>query len=191
MVLMQKSMSKTLLLAAVVLIPLPAFGDALTDYYDNQLKMVEGDVTRLASTMPADKYDFAPSQGNFKGVRTFSQQVKHLATILYQVSAANLGQKPPVDIGTGDNGPNSVKTKEQVLAYLKGAFEFTHKSIATLNAKNQLERVKGPFGDDMPRLDAGSMPAWHSLDHYGQMVVYARMNGVAPGQPAPPSPAKK
>jgi hypothetical protein len=177
----------SLLMLALCAAPVFA-ADPLAAFYDSQLKGAESDVTSLAAAMPANKYDFAPTNGAFTGVRTFAQQVKHLATIMYQVSAAALNQKPPVDIGTGENGPDSVRTKEQVLAYLKGAFAFAHKSIATLTVQNQLENVKSPFGGTMPRVLTASMPTSHTFDHYGQMVVYARMNGVIPpaSLPAPP-----
>ena len=168
----------------------PVFAaNPLADFYDSQLKGAEKDVTSLAAAMPANKYDFAPTNGSFTGVRTFSQQVKHLATVMYLLSGAALNQKPPVDVGTGENGPDSVKTKEQVLAYLKGSFAFAHKSIATLTAQNQLENLKSPFGGTMPRVLTASMPTSHTFDHYGQMVVYARMNGVVPPASLPP-PAK-
>ena len=180
-------MRLSLLMLALCAAPVFA-ADPLAAFYDGQLKGVERDVTSLAGAMPANKYDFAPTNGSFTGVRTFSQQVKHLATIMYQVSAAALNQKPPVDIGTGENGPDSVRTKEQVLEYLKGAFAFAHKSIATLTVQNQLEMVKSPFEGTMPRVLTASMPTSHTFDHYGQMVVYARMNGVVPpsSMPAPP-----
>jgi hypothetical protein len=177
----------TLLLLALSAAPVFA-ANPLADFYDGELKGVEHDVTSLATAMPANKYDFAPTNGAFTGVRTFAQQVKHLATVMYQVSGAALNQKPPVDTGAGDNGPDSVRTKEQVLAYLKGSFAFAHKAIATLTPQNQLENVKSPFGGTMPRVLTASMPTSHSFDHYGQMVVYARMNGVVPpaSMPAPP-----
>lgn len=180
-------MRLSLLMLALCAAPVFA-ADPLAAFYDGQLKGVERDVTSLAAAMPANKYDFAPTNGTFTGVRTFAQQVKHLATIMYQVSAAGLNQKPPVDIGSGENGPDSVRTKEQVLEYLKGAFAFAHKSIATLTARIELENVKSPFGGNMPRVLTASMPTSHSFDHYGQMVVYARMNGVVPpaSMPAPP-----
>lgn len=181
-------MKLSLLFLALCAAPVFAAGP-LAAFYDDQLKGVENDVTSLATAMPANKYDFAPTNGAFTGVRTFAQQIKHLSTIMYQVSAAALNQKPPVDTGSGDNGPDSVRTKEQVLAYLKGAFAFAHKSIATLTAQNELENVKSPFGGTMPRVLTASMPTSHTFDHYGQMVVYARMNGVVP--PASmPAPAK-
>jgi DinB family protein len=176
-------------LLTLALCAAPVFAaNPLADFYDGELKGVEKDVTSLAGAMPANKYDFAPTSGAFTGVRTFAQQAKHVATVMYMVSAAALNQKPPVDIGSGENGPDSVRTKEQVLEYLKGAFAFAHKSIATITPQNQLENVKSPFGGTMPRVLTASMPTSHSFDHYGQMVVYARMNGVVPptSLPAPP-----
>jgi len=175
---------RNLLLLALLTAPLFA-ADPLATFYDGQLKGVEGDVMRLAGAMPADKYNFAPTAGAFMGVRTFAQQAKHIATIMYQVSAAALNQKPPVDIGSTDNGPDAVRTKEQVLDYLKGAFAFAHKSIGTLTAQNQMETLKSPFGGTIPRVFTASFLPAHSFDHYGQMVVYARMNGVVPPSSLP------
>ena len=71
---------------------------------------------------------------------------------------------------------------------------FAHKNIATLTAKNQLDNVKSPFDNGtVPRLMTASFVTAHTFDHYGQMVVYARMNGVVPpsSQQAPPPPAKR
>jgi DinB superfamily len=150
----------------------------VANIYDRQLTIVEHDVVGLAEAMPADKYGFAPTQGEFKGVRTFAEQVKHLASVVYLSSAAVLGQKPPVDTG-GEAGPASVKTKEQIVAYLKGAFAYGHKAMNSLTEKNQLDLVQSPMGESTRAASAG-MAAWHSFDHYGQMVVYARMNGIVP-----------
>jgi uncharacterized damage-inducible protein DinB len=148
--------------------------------YDNQVTTVERDVVPLAEAMPADKYDFAPTDGEFKGVRTFAQQVKHLATVIYMVSAAAQKEKPPVDVSS-ENGPDSVAGKDQIVAYLKGALTYAHKAALALNERNQLELVKSPFGNSqVTRASVVGIVAWHSMDHYGQMVVYARMNGVVP-----------
>ena len=162
--------------------------DPLAQIYDNQVSSVERDVLRLAQAMPADKYNFAPTNGAFTGVRTFGVQVRHIATYLYMLSSAILAEKPPVDIGTTDNGPDSLQTKDQILAYFKGSVAYAHKAVATITPQNQLEQVTLP-GESRPRarVAAANMISWHSFDHYGQMVVYARMNGVVPGQPAPAS----
>ena len=162
--------------------------DPLAQIYDNQVNSIERDVLRLAQAMPADKYNFAPTNGTFTGVRTFGTQVKHIATYLYMLSSAILVEKPPVDLGSTDNGPDALRTKDQIIEYFKGSLAYAHKAVGTLTVSNQLEIVKLP-GDERPRarIAAANMISWHSFDHYGQMVVYARMNGVVPGQPAPAS----
>ena len=130
--------------------------------------------------MPAEKYDFAPTAGEFQGVRTFAQQIKHLAAVNYMVAAAAQRVKPPVDTG-GESGPASTKTKDQIVQFLKDSFAYCHKAAQTLTAQNQTELVPSPFGDgEMARGSLISIAVSHTLDHYGQMVVYARMNGIVP-----------
>ena len=145
-------MKLSLLTLALCAAPMFA-ADPLAVFYDGELKGAEKVVTSLATAMPANKYDFAPTNGSFTGVRTFGQQVRHLATVMYLVSAAALNQKPPVDTGADDNGPDSVRTKEQVLAYLKGAFAFAHKSIATASAglSTRPNRDRGGASEPGPR----------------------------------------
>jgi hypothetical protein len=149
--------------------------------YDGELQAVESELVPLAEAMPADKYDFRPSEGAFKDVRTFGQQIKHVATVTYLVSAASQGRKPPLDLGKGESGPDSVRTKAEIVQYLKDAFAFGHKMTNMLTAQNQMDLVKSPFGGpDEPRGGIAHVAVWHSFDHYGQMVVYARMCGVVP-----------
>jgi len=64
--------------------------------FDRDLTNIEGEIVPLAEAMPAGKFDFAPSGGGFKGVRTFGEQMKHSAAVLYMVSASVLGQKNPI-----------------------------------------------------------------------------------------------
>ena len=149
--------------------------------YDGELKSVESELVPLAEAMPADKFDFRPSDGAFKDVRTFGQQIKHVASVIYMVAAASQGQKPPVDLGKGENGPDSVKTKAEIVQFLKDAFAFGLRMTNLLTAQSQMELVKSPFGGaDQPRAGLAHVAVWHSFDHYGQMVVYARMCGVVP-----------
>jgi len=167
--------------------------DAVGQIFDSQIQTLDHEQLPLAQAMPAEKYDFAPTAGSFKGVRTFADQVRHMATVIYMLSGALLGEKPPVDIGKDDNGPAALKTKAQLVDYLKGSLVYARKAALSVTAQNELEDIPSPFGPGkMNRLAVVSMIAWHSFDHYGQMVEYARMNGVIPpsSQPATPS-AKK
>ena len=149
--------------------------------YDAQLSNVEREVVSLAEAMPENKFSFHPSDGAFAQVRTFAQQIKHIAAVNYLVSAAVLQQKPPIDLGQGEDGPDSIRSKDAVVAFLKDSFVYAHKAMLSLTDTNQLDMIQGPFGNNKSARGGLAMVAiWHPFDHYGQMVVYARMNGVIP-----------
>lgn len=152
----------------------------VTQLLDRNIGNFEHEFVPAAEAMPDDKFDFAPTGGEFKGVRTFAQQIKHVAAVNYELGAALLEQKPPVDIGD-ESGPASVVTKADVLKYLKESFEYVHKAIATINETNLTATVKSPFGEGaVSRLGLAMSVPSHGFDHYGQMVVYLRMNGIVP-----------
>lgn len=134
-----------------------------------------------ADAMPEANYSFAPSNGDFSGVRSFADQIKHLAAANYQLAAATLGEEPPA--GTDhERGPESVKTKAQVMGYLKGSFTTLHRAAAALNENNMDEPI--PSKDNRTRLLMLIDALVHSSNHYGQMVEYLRMNKIIP--PASP-----
>ncbi len=148
---------------------------------DGQLKMVEGELIPLVEAMPADKFDFAPKEGEFKGVRSFRQQAMHIGAVIYIVSAPVLGDAKPAQAGEGENGPASVTSKAEVVQYLKDAFAYAHRAMNAITDANATELVASPFGGrKVPRIYVATMPVWHTFDHYGQMCVYARMNGIVP-----------
>ena len=154
---------------------------SISKIFDGQLKDIEGELLPLVEAMPADKFNFAPTGGEFKNVRTFAQQATHAAAVVYAVSASVLGEKNPTDMGKSENGPAALKTKDDVVKYVKDAFAYGHKAMASLTAQNLTGMVKSPFGDgESARVSMASIAVWHSFDHYGQMVIYARMNGVVP-----------
>jgi hypothetical protein len=152
----------------------------VTMVLDHTVLNLEYEFIPAAEAMPEDKFGFAPTNGEFKDVRTFAQQIKHVAAVNYEIGAAILEQKPPVDINE-ESGPASVTSKADILKYLKESFAYVHKAIATINEKNVVETVKSPFGEGaVSRLGLATSIAWHGYDHYGQMVVYLRMNGIVP-----------
>ncbi|MGA8493392.1 MAG: DinB family protein [Terriglobales bacterium] len=141
---------------------------------------VESEFVSAAEAMPEDKYSFAPTNGEFKGVRTFAQQVKHVAAVNYMVGAAILDEKPPVELGS-ENGPDSMKSKADIMNFLKGSFAYIHKAVATINDGNLLSPINSPFGHGkVNRLAMATLIVGHCFDHYGQMVEYLRMNGIVP-----------
>jgi len=155
----------------------PSVGQVL----DRQLTGAEREIVSLAEAMPADKYSFAPTSGEFKGVRTFGQQASHIAAVLYQVASGIQGEKNPSDTGKDENGPASLKTKQDIVNYMKAAFAYTHKALNTVTDQNATDMVASPFGNNKTaRLSLAVTSISHSFDHYGQMVVYLRMNGLVP-----------
>jgi uncharacterized damage-inducible protein DinB len=148
---------------------------------DGTVKTIESELVPAVEAMPEEKFGFAPTNGEFKGVRTFAQQAKHIAAVNYIVAASILGEKPPIDTG-GENGPESVKTKAEIVKFLKDSFAYAHKAVATINDSNTIEPpIKNPFGEGpATRLGMAAVFSWHGFDHYGQIVEYLRMNGIVP-----------
>ena len=153
--------------------------DPVAKMYEHQVELVENDVLSLARAMPADRYGFVPKEGNFKDVRTFGEQIKHLATMIYMTAALSMKERSPYGPGTNNNGPDEVRTKDQIIEYLQASLAYARKASTALTVENHLDPVPTYFGP-MPRADVLAGVAYHSFNHYGQMVVYARMNGVVP-----------
>jgi uncharacterized damage-inducible protein DinB len=146
------------------------------------LKSVQSQIVSAADAMPAVKYGFAPEDGEFKGVRTFSQQVKHLAATNHILAAAALGEEPPPDAGD-EAGPESVRAKAEILNYLNESFAHLGKAIDAIGEKNAM--VKSSPISPLPakattRLGLTVEALIHAFNHYGQMVEYLRMNGIVP-----------
>lgn len=152
----------------------------VSEAVDRTMSGVEGEFVSAAEAMPEDKYGFAPTSGEFKGVRTFAQQVKHVAAVNYILGAAILGEKPPVEIG-GENGPDTIKTKADIVKFVKDSFAYTHKASQSVTEKNMADVVASPFGSGKTsRTSLVLIMFGHPFDHYGQMVEYMRMNGIVP-----------
>jgi hypothetical protein len=148
---------------------------------NKQLSGVEGEVIPAAEAMPADKFSFAPSQGEFKGVRNFGTQIKHIATINYMIGAAIQGGNPPVDLGKGEDGPANITSKDDIVKYLKDSFAYLHTAIGGITEANLVEPIKAPWGTEKAtRLGMAVIGISHPFDHYGQVVEYLRMNGIIP-----------
>jgi uncharacterized damage-inducible protein DinB len=145
-------------------------------------KIAEKEIISAVDAMPADKFGFAPTDGEFKGVRTFGQMVKHFSATNHILAAAALGEEPPADAGD-ELGPENVRTKAEILAYLKGSFVHLDKAIETIGQTNipvNASPISPLKGGEVTRSALIVESLVHAFDHYGQMVEYLRMNGVVP-----------
>jgi uncharacterized damage-inducible protein DinB len=140
--------------------------------------MIEKDFTSAADAMPEDKYSFAPSAGEFKGARTFAQQVGHVACANFAFFKEFEGTKPDEDCRY--NGQEPKKNKAELMKYLRDSFQFADQAIAKLSAQNSLDKVEGNYGGPSTKLGITVLAVWHASDHYGQIVEYLRMNGIVP-----------
>lgn len=147
--------------------------------YDQLLSMVEHEMVPLAEAMPADKYNFAPTNGDFKGVRTFSAQIKHVIGANYAFFGDAASIKP-----TNMPKMSDLQTKEQIVQALKDSFAFGHQAIAKLTTQNAFETIK-PMDGVNTRAGMASFAIIHMNDHFGQMVEYLRMNGMVPPSSRP------
>jgi len=143
----------------------------------------ERTLLELAEAMPAEKYEFAPKGGEFKDVRTFAAQLRHIAADNYMLGAGILGEKPPVDVGTNESGSMKVRTKAEIIAYLKDSFVYMHRAAAAIDETNT--PISTPWISPWPegtatRLGLAIEDCVHTWDHYGQLVEYLRMNGIVP-----------
>ena len=162
--------------------PAPAAEPTVGAAIDGTYQWVSGQFMGAAEAMPAEKYHWAPTHGEFKGVKTFAQEVKHVAAINFFLGAAILGEKPPREVGNPEMGPDTLKTKAEIMAYLKESFSYAHRAVASITAQNGTRAIKSPFGQgpDFTPIGMATLLAFHGMDHYGQMVEYLRMNSIIP-----------
>ena len=181
-----------LTVAACLTLPARAGGqervDPMAATVAQRFSMIEESFIALADAMPAEKYAFKPTNGAFKDVRTFGEQVKHVACTNFAIFNEIEKKEPPKFCGAG--GPHPATTKAELMTYLRDSFTYADRVLRTMTPANALEPAGGPYGGMSTRLGLATLAVWHASDHYGQLVVYLRMNGVVPpeSQPAPVKP---
>jgi uncharacterized damage-inducible protein DinB len=157
--------------------PVPTIASVI----DREISNVEKQILDVADVVPEGKYNFSPESlnitgGDFKGVRTLAAQLKHVAASNYFIWSPLTGDKVPEGLKDG-NGPENVKTKAEIIQFLKDSFALGHKAAATLSLENVLQ---SPEGSKSTRLHLAEFGVAHAFDHYGQLVEYLRMNGIVP-----------
>ena len=163
--------------------PSPQPPPTLARFVDRQVSVSEKQVIEAAEAMPEDKFNFSPESlkipgSDYKGVRTFALEVRHVATANYAFWSALTGDPLPAGI-TGPNGPEDLKTKAEIVKFLKDSYALGHKAAATMTPENMMEVIPYAMGR-APRIYLATNPVAHANDHYGQMVEYLRMNGIVP-----------
>src|SRR6204780_3983135 len=146
----------------------PATKSTIASVLDAQLTALESQFVPAAEAMPADKYSFAPTMGEYNGVRTFALEVKHVATANFIFYSAILGQALPtgVNLAGATNGPDDIQTKDQILRFVKDSFALGHKAFATLTAQNATTPLTtSPVPLMNTRLALATWGCAHAWDH--------------------------
>jgi uncharacterized damage-inducible protein DinB len=133
---------------------------------------IEKEFVDAAEAMPEDKYNFAPpaSAGEFKGVRTFGEQVKHVAEV-----NAYFFHDPDKSLVDTRADFEKLKTKAEIVKALKDSFVQAHAYVAGITPQNVFVMTANGTRGGMSAFGIA-----HMMDHYGQMVEYLRMNGIVP-----------
>jgi uncharacterized damage-inducible protein DinB len=170
--------------ASLILVALPTSAQKeeipknISESVGNALGWAEKGFFTVAEAMPESKYSYTPTGGNFEGVRSFEEQVKHVACAQFAFFNEIEGKTPPEHCEKG--GPSPAKTKAELLKYLRDSFDYGDHVLATITPQSALDRVEGPYAAPNTRLGIAAAALWHISDHYGQLVVYLRLNGIVP-----------
>jgi DinB superfamily len=153
---------------------------SLSQVDDHYISDAEHALVPVAEAMPENKYGFIPANGEFKGVRTFADMVKHVAASNYGMAGAILHENPPVKLDS-EADLDAITTKADTVKFLQGSFDFLHKALGSINEKNETELIQSPDSDQpLARLEVADRAVTHCWNHYGQLVEYLRMNGIVP-----------
>ncbi|HVR26998.1 MAG TPA: DinB family protein [Candidatus Polarisedimenticolia bacterium] len=169
--------------------PSPQAAPTIASVVDRDISAVEKQIVDASDAMPEDKFNFTPEAlnipgSNYKGVRSFAVQVKHIAASNWFIWSPLTGDKLPEGLKDDGNGPANLQTKAEIVKFLKDSFVLGHKAAATLTAENILQ---SPANSKSTRLRLAEFGVAHAYDHYGQMVEYLRMNGIVPPASRPKS----
>ena len=148
---------------------------------DREVSTIEGLVIGAAEAMPEADFNFSPEtlkleKSDYQGVRNFATELKHIGSSNYFLWSPVTGDKQPDGLGNGD-GPEKLKSKAEIIQFVKDSFALGHKAAASLTPENMLQI---PTGSKSCRLYLATFGVAHAYDHYGQMVEYLRMNGIVP-----------
>jgi uncharacterized damage-inducible protein DinB len=162
---------------------LPKGKTSLAAAIDTEISNIEKQFVDVVEAMPEDKFSYSPENSDlsgsaFKGVRSFALQVRHVAADNFAIWAPLTGKPEPVGINA-PNGPDEMKSRTEILRFLKDSFAYSHNAVTALTSENSLDLVEFR-GRKVTRISLVILALTHINDHYGQLVEYLRLNGVVP-----------
>jgi uncharacterized damage-inducible protein DinB len=154
--------------------PAPGTKVAPSQSYGKLLSLMEQEFVSAVEAMPEDKFNFAPTEGEFKGVRSFAGQVKHVTGSSYYFFGDP--DTTQADVKAKEDAVEKLTTKAEIVQALKDSFTKAHAFVDGIAPENAF--IAMPNG--RTRAAMATFGLAHMMDHYGQLVVYLRMNGIVP-----------
>ena len=156
----------------------PAPGTQMTpaQTYGKLLGALEKEFVDAVEAMPEDKFNFAPPEaaGDFKGVRSFAGQVKHVTgSSYYFFGGPGMTQE---QVKAKEESVEKLTSKAEIVQALKESLKNAHAFIDGMTPENAYVTM----ANGGTRAGMASFGIAHMMDHYGQLVVYLRMNGIVP-----------
>jgi uncharacterized damage-inducible protein DinB len=150
-----------------------AANEGIWQGYDGEWRYVSRLLVSLAEAIPADKYGWRPAPG----VRSTSELIMHIAQSNYYLLSVT-GPKMPPELASNDVEKRIV-SKPEVVSYLRRSLAAVKTARAQLKPGDLHRKVKivGETAD----VDGMYLRIiCHDNEHLGQLIAYARMNGVVP-----------
>jgi len=151
---------------------------AVRTAYLVELDSLQSKFLQLAEAFPADKYSWRPAAG----VRSVGEVFMHVATEYYLFSPMFFGAPTSPVVGTGPQAYRKLEasaTKPEVLTHLKQGFAYTKEAIAAVPA-DSLANKRKMFGHEFTPLESSLVMTGDLHEHLGQLIAYARINGIKP-----------
>jgi hypothetical protein len=142
------------------------------------MRVTQEEFLSAAEAMPDKLYNFIPPGPGFQGVRSFGEQVKHVACSHFAFFNEIEHKTPPA--GCEKGGPSKAATKVELVQYLKDSFEYGNRVLAAMTDASAQTKVEGNYWGGNTSLTVAIAAVWHIADHYGQLVPYLRMNNITP-----------
>lgn len=139
-----------------------------------ELDAAEEKVTSLANDIPQAKFTWRPEEG----VRSVSEVILHVAAANYFVLSF-AGVKMPDGMKMDNDFDKKYTDKSEILEFVKKAYAFTREKVMAIKDKD-LENQIDFFGSKITTRHLLIKMVSHNHEHLGQLIAYARINGVVP-----------
>ncbi len=141
--------------------------------FDGEWLHVSHQLVALAEAIPAEKFAWRPGPG----VRSTSEVLNHVTVANFHLLSLT-GPQSPADLKTADM-EKAVTAKGEVIAWLKRSLDAVKTAHAGINSAGLQRKVK-VAGRDASVEGMYLRIIIHASEHMGQLVAYARMNGIVP-----------